>query len=210
MKMIVLFFSILTVLTASAAINDQDKAKLLSEVNLLPNPGFEGSTGGWTASGGTFSATSTNPFTGKLSATWDPSAGSETLSSEAITVEQGFLGRTCQAEMLYTYSGSSGDIVLEALDTGSAVATLDIDPASTARKAQLVFDCPDTNTDTLQFRLRSTVDAGQIKFDDSFLGRDRNTFQLSQALRLPMLDVLATLLSVLLLMFQPQVTTMFA
>jgi hypothetical protein len=50
MKMIVLFFSILTVLTASAAINDQDRAKLLSEVNLLPNPGFEASTGGWTAS----------------------------------------------------------------------------------------------------------------------------------------------------------------
>jgi hypothetical protein len=181
MKMIVLFFSILTVLTASAAINDQDRAKLLSEVNLLPNPGFEASTGGWTASAGTFSATSTNPFTGKLSGAWNPSAGSETLSSEAITIQQGFLGRTCQAEMLYTYSGSSGDLVLEALDTGSAVATLDIDPASTARKAQLVFDCPDTNTDTLQFRLRSTVDAGQIKFDDSFLGRDRNTFQLSQA-----------------------------
>jgi hypothetical protein len=184
MKMIVLFFSILTVLTASAAINDQDKAKLLSEVNLLPNPGFEGSTGGWTASAGTFSATSTNPFTGKLSGAWNPSAGSETLSSEAITIQQGFLGRTCQAEMLYTYSGSSGDLVLEALDTGSAVATLDIDPATTPRKAQLVFDCPDTNTDTLQLRLRSTVDAGEIKFDDAFLGRDRNTFQLSQAAKI--------------------------
>jgi hypothetical protein len=89
MKMIVLFFSILTVLTASAAINDQDRAKLLSEVNLLPNPGFEASTGGWTASAGTFSATSTNPFTGKLSGAWNPSAGSETLSSEAITIQQG-------------------------------------------------------------------------------------------------------------------------
>jgi hypothetical protein len=130
MKMIVLFFSILTVLTASAAINDQDRAKLLSEVNLLPNPGFEASTGGWTASAGTFSATSTNPFTGKLSGAWNPSAGSETLSSEAITIQQGFLGRTCQAEMLYTYSGSSGDLVLEALDTGSAVATLEAKIAS--------------------------------------------------------------------------------
>jgi hypothetical protein len=160
-----------------------------SGVNLLAEANFDFELGDppddWTASGGTFSADSSTPIFGDQSGAWDSDASAQTLCSSAVQIERGFLGRTCQAEIEYRYdAGTAADYKLSAVDTGSEVATIDLalTPSGEARKAQLVFDCPDTNTDTLQLCLESQVaDADPIEVDETFIGTGRNTFNFSQA-----------------------------
>ena len=66
-----------------------DKAKLgIGNINYLSNPGFESGTGGWSASGGTFTRTTLNKQFGSASGSWDSSAASQTLtSSQSILLD---------------------------------------------------------------------------------------------------------------------------
>jgi len=178
---------------AWAVPQEQDRAILEgNETNLLPNPGYEARTSGWSASGSsTLAIESTNPIKGKFSAKWDPSATGEFLDSELIQIESGFVGDRCQMEFKYRWvSGVTGEIkaVLRQFDdsaaTESDVASIELTPTSGDLNSIIqlpMIDCPDDPADSYRFRLESTANAAEITIDKTFLGSGRNTFQLSQA-----------------------------
>jgi hypothetical protein len=62
--------------------------------NLLENPDWNIGTGDWTASGGTYTRTTTaaNVFEGTGAASWDSSAAAQTLSSDLIAIPAGLYG----------------------------------------------------------------------------------------------------------------------
>jgi len=62
--------------------------------NILPDPGFEASVSGWTASGGATATTnSTAKGTGALGYDWDSNSASQTLTSTSVTIPNGYQGR---------------------------------------------------------------------------------------------------------------------
>lgn len=139
-----------------------------SGLNLLEaddNAGFEEGTTGWTASGGTFATTSSSPFFGTLSATWTATGSGQTLSSATKSVKEGLKGYQCLAGISYTYSGTSGDYVLEVTDGTNTLSTsLSLTNTTTPSDAMVGFTCPSSGSVTM--RLRSIVASpGQIKID---------------------------------------------
>jgi len=149
-----------------------------SGVNLLSDNNGDFETGtppdNWTASGGVFTADVATQLHGLVSGNWDSDASAQTLCSDAITIERGFIGGTCQAQIKYTYPvGANGDYKLVARDTGVDVAEVDFNltVGSDSKPSTLTFPCPGTDTDTLQLCLESTVaDADPIKIDSAFIG----------------------------------------
>lgn len=140
----------------------------------------------YTASGGTFVAETTNPMFGDQSGKWDSNASSQTLASDAVQIEQGFIGRRCSGDLYYRWpSGVAADLKFQILDTGVVVSEVELSPTTGSNVAVAqppAFDCPDTTTDTLQWRLLSTVsDPAEITIDNAFVGVDKITSQLSQA-----------------------------
>jgi len=62
--------------------------------NILPDPGFEALTSGWTASGGaTATANSTAKGTGAKGFDWDSNSAGQTLVSTSVTIPNGYQGK---------------------------------------------------------------------------------------------------------------------
>lgn len=62
--------------------------------NILPDPGFEASVSGWTASGGaTATANSTAKGTGAKGYDWDSNSAAQTLQSTSVTIPAGLAGK---------------------------------------------------------------------------------------------------------------------
>jgi hypothetical protein len=140
----------------------------------------------WTASGGTFIAETTNPLFGLASGSWDSSASAQTLSSALVTIEKGFIGKKCTADIEYKWaSGVSADLSFQVVDqVPNILATVDLEPTtgSNTRKAFLAFDCPTTATDQLRVRLLSNVsNPALILIDNAFVGVNKSTVAVSQA-----------------------------
>lgn len=91
--------------------------------NILPDPGFEASTSGWTASGGaTATSNSTAKGTGALGYDWDSNSASQTLTSTSVTIPAGLQGKngiaSCQIKTVsgtathtFTVNDGTNDIV---------------------------------------------------------------------------------------------------
>lgn len=154
--------------------------------NLLvdTNFDFEAGTSPWAATGGTFVLDTATQLDGLASGTFDASALGQYLSQPALTIKRSYIGRRCSADFIYQYTGATGDYDIEVYDTGNLVATAEI-VATTGSNVGLAtsphFDCPGTDTDTLEVRIVAGVaDPGLIRLDNVFLGADRNIVQLSQ------------------------------
>jgi len=162
-----------------------------TEVNLLPNPGFEAKKAGWTNSAGSFTLETTSPLAGNASGKFNSSASSQTVSSAAYQIPAGFEGRKCQLHIhRYKYaSGSTGDYNVKVMDGDGNVVTSPIDFAVTGSTSTSsifqTFDCPflngSNNTDQLKVVITSTADGGDLIIDDIFLGQGRSQFSSSQA-----------------------------
>lgn len=62
--------------------------------NILPDPGFEASVSGWTASGGaTATSNSTAKGTGAKGYDWDSNSAAQTLVSTSVTIPNGYQGK---------------------------------------------------------------------------------------------------------------------
>lgn len=91
--------------------------------NILPDPGFESSVSGWTASGGaTATSNSTAKGTGALGYDWDSNSASQTLQSSSVTIPAGLQGKngiaSCQIKTVsgtathtFTVNDGTNDIV---------------------------------------------------------------------------------------------------
>src|SRR5512135_3692400 len=108
-KVIVVFTLLLTTLVAVP----QDAARILTgsaqpplPFNILTQPGFENRTAGWSATGGTFSTTSSasDVARGRYAGAWTLPASTAAgliLQSDAITIPAGLYGRSCRVKILY-------------------------------------------------------------------------------------------------------------
>lgn len=137
----------------------------------------------WTASGGTFVADTATPLFGLQSGQWDSNASAQTLKSAAAPIERGFLGQTCQVSFKYRWpTGVAADIQLKVIfNDGSDEEKLALDLVPTSgtevATAQQTFNCPDTDTTTMQWALESTVaDPAPITIDNVFLGTGATFF----------------------------------
>lgn len=140
----------------------------------------------WTASGGTFITETTDPLFGLQSGSWDSNASSQTLSSQLVTIEKGFIGKKCTADIEYKWpSGVAGDLSFQVVDqVPNILATVVLEPTtgSNTRKAFLAFDCPSVATDQLRVRLLSNVaNPALIVVDNAFVGVNKSTTNVSQA-----------------------------
>lgn len=156
-------------------------------VNLIKDNNFdaEAGTSGWTASGGTFASSTSNPFNGTRSFTWTANALSQTLYSTAVATPVGFTGRKCQIHVpMYSYTGAAGDYNLRVVD-GSANVLVDqaISPTTGTNTAPafVTFDCATPPTTVKAGFISMVASPGQIKFDDVFLGQGRSELSVSQA-----------------------------
>lgn len=160
-----------------------------SGVNLLQDDNFDFEVGtpftGWTASGGTVTAETTNPLFDDKSLKWDSSASSQTLTSASKTIKAGMVGRSCQSEVYYKWaSGVSGDLKLQVRDGSSnTLAELSLDPTvgDQTKRAMVHFDCP-ALAGTMTMRLISTVsNPAEITIDNAFLGSGSASMNIAQA-----------------------------
>lgn len=135
-------------------------------VNLLTdNPGFEQGTTGWTASGGSFTASSVDPLFGEQSGLFNASALSQTLTSTAYSMPVGLQGGNCLIATGYVYaSGADGDYSVQAWDGSTVLATQDLSVSSTPATAYLGFTCPSSGTVAVRF-IANVADPGDLKLD---------------------------------------------
>lgn len=152
------------------------KSDAFGSVQLLDNTDAELSTSNWTASGGAFTRTTTNPINGAGSFSWDASAASQTLRSDAVTIPERLQGAQCFARMYYRTSAT--DYEFEVVDGSNALIadqtqylTLPDTPNSGAdtKVAEISFICPASGS--LKVELQSASDAAEIVFDDVVLGQ---------------------------------------
>lgn len=116
-------FILLVTMTASAAVNDADKALVGSHIELLLNPGFENGRASWTASGGTLAtATSgTSLLAGRSSVTWNSNGAAQTFCSSLVTVPQGAMGRPGIGSIVMEVPSGTSTHVLQVRDGSSNV-----------------------------------------------------------------------------------------
>lgn len=153
-----------------------------SGINILAdsNPDAESGTGSWSASGGSFTATSTaaDVAVGAKSFEWDPS-GAQTLSSATVAMPAGVYGSACAAKIRYKTSVAT--YTLGVYDGSNVLQnTLVTLPSSTNYvDGYAFFLCPTSGS--LYLRIASAGDVAKINFDSAFLGSNPLVSQVSQS-----------------------------
>jgi hypothetical protein len=154
--------------------------------NLVPEPGFENRTTGWsiTSDSGTFTtATVTVPALnpdvarGRFSGKWTPKASKaagQMLCSTAAIVPPGIAGHDCRGQMLYNgAAATNGTMVFEAYDGTNHLGTNGLSDQTGYVFVQTnTFTCPATNTQ-LKLCVRSTATTPAIStplyFDEAIM-----------------------------------------
>lgn len=141
-----------------------------SGINVLENADWETNSNDWTASGGTYTRTTTaaNVGFGSGAASWDAS-GAQTLTSDQVSVPVGLYGQSCLGRV-YVKGGDS-NLTLRAIDGSSNVIDSTSTTLSTYSSYQPVsvsFVCPSSGTFALQ--VVAGADAAIAYFDNAHLG----------------------------------------
>lgn len=102
--------------------------------NILPDPGFEASVSGWTASGGaTATANSTAKGTGAKGYDWDSNSAGQTLQSTSVTIPAGLSGKNGIAYCnIKTVSGTATHTFTVNNGTNDIVTPITIQNSTTA------------------------------------------------------------------------------
>lgn len=138
-------------------------------INLLggsDNSGFEQGTSQWTASGGTFTSTTSSPLYGLKSALWTASASSQTVYSnlKSLTTFIGLQGANCMGAISYLYTGTSGDYSLVVSDGTNLLGSVSLNANTNPQDAYVTFTCPTSGS--LEVGLTSNVSSpSSIKWD---------------------------------------------
>ncbi len=129
--------------SALAALSTQDRA-IIPSWQLLVNPGFESGTQGWTASGGTFTTTTTaaNVGSGLVAGSWDSSAASQTLTSSAVTIPSGAYGRPAILSCNIQTPSGSATHKIQAWDGTNVLAEATIQSSTQYRASSVMFQMP--------------------------------------------------------------------
>ena len=176
MRLLVAFSIFIAPLLSVAQLTDFTRQEL-PYVNVLAafNGGFESGTAKWTASGGTFvSVTSgSNLLEGKVSTTWNSNGAAQTLTSQAVTVKNGYFGRDCEASIVAQVPSGTATHLVQAHDGTNVLAFATIVSSTQPRKNTLTFPCPSSGTYALRL-LSVAADEPLIALDEAYLGLARN------------------------------------
>lgn len=145
-------------------------SQYFSNVNILKNPGFENGLTQWVASAGTFAlVTSTNVGFGFASASWTPSAISQTLKSNLAAIPQVMQGSTSCAVSFF-YKGSDSNLNYKVVDqTNSTIAgPTTLSTAASWTQQTINFTCPSSGS--LRVVFTSTASSAIIYLDQFQLG----------------------------------------
>ncbi len=142
-------------------------------INLLvDNPDFEaGISVNWTNSGGAYAAAGT-PLHDLVSPTFNASAGSQYVRSDAYAIPAGLYSGPCLASVRYKTTENTNKYKLQVLDgTDAELATVDLDQSnSLTQNGYLAFACPASGS--LKLQILSSGDAADITIDNAHLGSD--------------------------------------
>lgn len=142
-----------------------------SGFNILDNSGFEdGSTNGWTNSGGTYAevTSGSNLLFETKSVTFDASSSGQYFESDLVDVPVGLQGGICEGSVYYL--GGDTNLKLVVIDGSAAVIAerAFLDAASKTTSFSVLFSCPTSGQ--LKLRVESTGDAAIAAFDKTHLG----------------------------------------
>lgn len=177
----ILFYILVTlffVLPAKAQLSTVQRAEVLAS-NIIENGGFENGAGGWTASGGSFSVSTTTPGMGSRKGLWNSSSAAQTLTSKAITIPQGLLGRNAVVGCFVKVTSGTATHTMQAFDGTNNVASASI-TSSTSIYALSTINFVAPSSGTLAVRLTSVAsDEPEISVDNCFIS-DASLVNLSQ------------------------------
>lgn len=175
-------------LLVSASMAQTDGARVLTgsaqpplPFNILPQPGFENRTTGWSVTSGTFTTTqvTADVARGRFSAAWTvpaSTAAGTVLQSDPISVPPGLMGRSCVAIVLSRgNAATNGTMSLDAYDGTTAYGARAISNAVTyTRTSSTAFTCPTSGTLRLRIKTTATSPASptQVLFDEAYLGEN--------------------------------------
>lgn len=137
--------------------------------NVLINGQFEALKAGWTSTG-TFSASSSSPISGTLSAVFSGTSG-QLLSSAQYTIPNVLHGNSCSATIAYSSAEATNPYTFRVVDgsTNVLASTVLVSPTSLVTSASVYFLCPTSGTFALQ--VVSSGGSSSIKVDDAYLGK---------------------------------------
>lgn len=156
-----------------------DQPSIFTGQNMVSNGGFERTTTGWTASGGTFTSTTTNPYRGNISGVWDSNSASQTLTSTAVTVPQWLIGRNAVIGCFVKTTSGTATYTLNAYDGTNNIASSTITSSTSAFTLTTInFVAPSSGT--LAVRLTSVAsNEPEITIDNCFIS-DASLVNISQ------------------------------
>jgi len=170
-------FLVLTVLFGATAFGlnlppTSKEASYFYYKNKVVNPGFENGASNWTASGGSFTVTTTaaDLAEGLRSAVFDASATAQTLSSSNYTIERGLRQNNAYAKCRVRTTAT--DYILDVYDGTNVLASQTIQATTEFSEQGINFVFPTSGT--ARIRIRSQSNAAAIYVDDCYLGAAPN------------------------------------
>lgn len=147
--------------------------------NKTVNPGFENGTSQWTASGGSFTITTSaaNVGEGGQSAVFNASAASQTLSGTNYAVERALRGSNGYAKCEFRTTAT--DYTLQVHDGTNIVATRTIGTSAEYTEQGVNFVFPTSGN--VRLRVISGSDAADLFMDDCYLGPAPNIHNVAQS-----------------------------
>lgn len=145
--------------------------------NLLPNPGFEGASLGWTNTGANAPTIDTGtPGTGKQDLAWTPAAAANTATGASITIPTEYFGTNGLLQCAYKSSGNLH--ALTVFNGSNTIATTGAIVGTGAYQiVQLNFIFPSSGTIQPQI---IAGDTSALNIDDCYLGPALNIINVSQ------------------------------
>lgn len=166
-----LFLLLFLFSTASATLNNVDKASIWSK-QILTNGGFENGKTSWSVSGGDTFATATsgsNLLEGAVSITWDSAGAGRNLDSTAVTIPKGYYGRNGVASCVFLTPSGTATHTINAYDGSSVLASTTITSSTTPVRSSINFIMPSSGS--IQLRVASVAsDEPSITIDSCFVG----------------------------------------
>ena len=144
--------------------------------NLLPNNSWEIDTSNWTASGGTYTrvtAAANIIPPGLGAASWDPSAASQTLTSNdvVVTANDGLSGRN--GVLSCSFKTVATDLKMQVFDGTNVIspnAITDVVPSSSTGFIRYTVNFVFPTSGTIKARFLSQSDSAVAFIDDCFFG----------------------------------------
>lgn len=167
---------------AWSAISEADRS-LQTFRNLLTNPGAELGKAGWTVSTGSFAASTSSPLEGGASFTWDAGAASETFTSTAVAIPEGWKGHNGAVSCKIQCASGTCTHTLTAFDgTNNLINPITITSSTSgAPRTSANFVFPSSGS--VSVRLTSAANEPSAKIDSCVLSLAEgfNAMNVSQA-----------------------------